>query len=777
MKDDEKTKSQLIQELQLLRKQVSELKEAEIKRKRVEEALKTSEEKFRLIFENAKDAILWADPKTGLTINCNKAAETLLERKKCEIIGQHQTTLHPPEDSEYYAEMFQKHIEQKATVDEVAEIITKTGKIKPVHITASVTLVGGTPIIQGIFRDITERKRAEEALRVSERKLRLIAENTTDVIFAYDMKRRFLYVNPAVEELTGYSVDELKKRGFINWLHPEDEAKMMKLWDKLFEGKSFSGKEFRLITKDGQVKWCLSSWGPLLDENGQQIGVQGRERDITDRKRAQEALKDSEKKHRNLVDNALVGVFSSNLKGEVLYVNDAMLRMLEFDSPEELMSSGAITRYKNPNDRQAFLKAVKKSGKVNNYELELLTKSGKTKIVLVSATLDGNVLSGMIMDITESKLAGEALRESEERYRSLTDDVLDSSGVGIIILDGDFRVVWINQALQRFFGLKREEVIGKDKRQLINQGIKDIFEDPESFVRKVLATYENNTYVENFECHVLPDNQREERWLEHWSQPIRSGLYAGGRIEHYYDITERKRAEEQLRKSRQRFQNLSAHLQSVREEERTKIAREMHDELGQALSILQIDLTWLQKRLPKDKKLWFEKMKSMSKLIDMTIERVQGISKALRPSVLDNLGLAAAIEWQVKEFQKRTGIQCKVSLNSEDVQLSQDISTTLFRILQESLTNVARHSQASLVEVSLAEEAHELIFKIRDNGRGITQEQISDPNSMGLIGIRERANFMNGELMIEGSPNKGTTLTISVPLMKKPLKGLEPFKG
>ncbi len=146
----------------------------------------------------------------------------------------------------------------------------------------------------------------------------------------------------------------------------------------------------------------------------------------------------------------------------------------------------------------------------------------------------------------ERKRAEESLRESEGRYRSLIDDVIDTSAVGIFILDKNFQVVWVNQALEQFFGLRRDKVIGRDKRELIRERIKYTFEDPEAFAETVLATYDNNIYVESFECHVLPHGEREERWLEHRSRPIRSGLYAGGRVELYYDITERKRAEEEI---------------------------------------------------------------------------------------------------------------------------------------------------------------------------------------------------------------------------------------
>ncbi|MCK5513011.1 MAG: PAS domain-containing protein, partial [Deltaproteobacteria bacterium] len=166
-----------------------------------------------------------------------------------------------------------------------------------------------------------------------------------------------------------------------------------------------------------------------------------------------------------------------------------------------------------------------------------------------------NAIAERLGKITEQKWAEKMLVETEKKYHSLTDDVLDTSKVGIFILDSDFRVVWVNQALGHYFGIRREEVLDKDKRQLIREQIKNIFEDPEGFSEKVLATYDNNTYVENFACHVLPDGDREERWLQHWSQPIRNGLYAGGRIEHYTDISERKQGEEERARIDARLQD------------------------------------------------------------------------------------------------------------------------------------------------------------------------------------------------------------------------------
>lgn len=166
-------------------------------------------------------------------------------------------------------------------------------------------------------------------------------------------------------------------------------------------------------------------------------------------------------------------------------------------------------------------------------------------------------------EIGRRKRTEDALRRSKERYRSMTDDVLDTSAVGLFILDSEFEVVWVNRALERYFGVNREQIIGRDKRQLIRDRIKFRFEDPDRFARKVLAAYKDNTYVETFECHVLPGEGREERWLEHWSQPIRRGPHAGGRIEHYYDITDRKQAEETLRRAEARYRTLVESLPAV----------------------------------------------------------------------------------------------------------------------------------------------------------------------------------------------------------------------
>jgi signal transduction histidine kinase len=179
-----------------------------------------------------------------------------------------------------------------------------------------------------------------------------------------------------------------------------------------------------------------------------------------------------------------------------------------------------------------------------------------------------------------------------------------------------------------------------------------------------------------------------------------------------------------------------------------------------------MDLSWLQKNIDAaERKALQKKLRSMTKLMDETIQTGRRISAELRPGALDDLGLAAAIEWQMQEFQTRTGIRCKLnSTVGEELDLGADGSTAMFRIFQETLSNVARHAQASRVQVSLTEEAGHLILSVRDNGRGITSAEIEHPQSFGLIGMQERIHLLAGEIKLDGSPGKGTTVTVRVPL-------------
>jgi two-component system sensor histidine kinase UhpB len=230
---------------------------------------------------------------------------------------------------------------------------------------------------------------------------------------------------------------------------------------------------------------------------------------------------------------------------------------------------------------------------------------------------------------------------------------------------------------------------------------------------------------------------------------------------------DRQRAEERLRESHEQLRALSVYLQYVREEERTRIAREVHDELGQSLTALKLDLAWVSGRLPRSQRPLLDKLATMSDHVDATIQSIRRIATELRPGILDDLGLVAALEWQANEFQSRTGIQCHVTSTLQDTLLDADLNTTFFRIFQETLTNIMRHANATRVDVNSTTDAGWIVLTVQDNGRGIMPGEIRDRRSIGLLGMEERAALLGGEFSISGEPGRGTTVTVRIPLARR----------
>ena len=212
------------------------------------------------------------------------------------------------------------------------------------------------------------------------------------------------------------------------------------------------------------------------------------------------------------------------------------------------------------------------------------------------------------------------------------------------------------------------------------------------------------------------------------------------------------------------MRSLRQRVLTAQEEERRHIARELHDELGQALTGVKMDLAWLKDRLPKNRPPLLERARASLSLIDTTLDSVRDLSSRLRPAVLDDLGLASAIEWQARHFARRTGVECNVSFDFRDLPLDSDRATAVFRVFQEALTNVARHAKASRVQARLGTSDGHVVLEVRDDGRGITGDQLADTDSLGLIGMRERAAAFGGQLEVRCGEKGGTTVTLQMPL-------------
>ena len=366
---------------------------------------------------------------------------------------------------------------------------------------------------------------------------------------------------------------------------------------------------------------------------------------------------------------------------------------------------------------------------------------------------DGRITGhfGIQRNISERARQEEALRESEEKFaKAFRSSPLPMS---IATLE-EGRFIEVNEAFLRDVGLPRGEVIGRRAHDL------GLWREPtarEELVRRL----QRDGLVRRYEFEART-RLRERQINQIWAEKIN----LGGQdclLDIVWDVTDSKANEEAMRRSRQELRDLAARLQTVREEERTRIARELHDELGQALTGLKMDLSWVRGRLPRTQSDLSDRLLNSITRLDGTVDSVRRIATELRPGVLDLLGLVAAIEWQSQEFFRRTGIETDLDLQSDDSPVDDVRATTIFRILQEALTNVARHAGATRVRIGVLQTQDELRLVVADNGRGITPVELAGRSSLGLIGIRERAIACGGVLEIAGQPGEGTRVEVRIP--------------
>lgn len=359
------------------------------------------------------------------------------------------------------------------------------------------------------------------------------------------------------------------------------------------------------------------------------------------------------------------------------------------------------------------------------------------------------------MDITEQIESQKKLAELEALEASIL-EAMPNAVVGL----QNRRVIFANDGVETVFGWSARDLIGKNTR-IFYRSDKD-YED----VAKLLYTIMEKQRTVSFE---YPCRHKDGRDMECAVSAARIGqdLKDKSIVVIFEDITERKQAKNELEQSREQLRKLTAHLQSVREKERTLIARELHDELGQLLTALNTEIVLLSKKIPPEHSALIERTKGMTNLIDMTMQTLKRIYMSLRPGMLDHLGLTVSVGWQADEFEKRTGIPCRIKVDPEDMALDPDLATALFRIFQETLTNIARHAGATRVNARLKATDKKVLLVVKDNGRGITSEQYQKPHSFGLLGIRERVAYWGGEVKITGEKGKGTAVHVSIPLKQK----------
>jgi len=359
-------------------------------------------------------------------------------------------------------------------------------------------------------------------------------------------------------------------------------------------------------------------------------------------------------------------------------------------------------------------------------------------------------------DITERRRAEEALRHTQTLLQSVTEGTSDA----IYVKDLQGRYLMFNPAAARIVGQPIEEVLGRDDTALFAPDeARRVMEGD----RRVMASGGVQTYEELVTSGGVARTYLSAKGPMRDAQGKVIGLFGIAR-----DITEHKQAEEALRQSRQELRDLSAHVETLREEERTRISREIHDELGQMLTGIKMDLRWIEHRLDdfgEDRRVnpILDKLVVTSELADATVKTVQRIAAELRPGILDKLGLPMALQYEASQFIERTGTACDLILPNDDPPLRPEAATAFFRIFQEALTNVTRHARATAVEVELRAEADYCRLEVRDNGQGFTQVNLAHPKSLGLVGMRERARLLGGEVAFTPRPGGGTVVAVQIP--------------
>ena len=619
----------------------------------------------------------------------------------------------------------------------------------------------------GAWTDITRVKHAEEGLRETQERFKIFMDRNPAVIFMKDEQGRHVYANLEFERILGMQAGAwLGKTDDVLW-PPQISAQFRQHDRDVLETGAVLDIIETAVDLSGEEQYWRVVKFPLKDHSGARH-LCGIAMNVTSRKRAEEAVRQADERFRSIFENAVEGIFQTTPEGRYLTVNPALARLYGYASQQDLLDTITdIGRqvYVDPLRRKFFKELMEQQSAVTGFESQVVRKDGK--VIWISESVRairdrrGQLVAyeGSVEDITARKEAEYALRESEERLRLS----LSATHLGIWdwnILTGD--IIW-SDTVPPIFGLARGAIAGTYQAY-----IELIYPDDREIVHNAITRSVEEGVEYALEHRVQwPDGTI--RWVACKGDVLRNEEGAVQRmLGTVQDVTERKRGDAELQSVLTRLRTLSGRLEVIREEERGRIARELHDEFGVGLTCIKIDLSRLTTLIGgtvglEKARLIDEKIHSMTEFIDTTIGGVQRIVSELRPAILDDLGLVAAIEWQAQDFQRRTGIICSSDIEDEHLHVDSDRATVIFRICQEALTNVARHASARTVLIRLAKRKPFVTLVVEDNGVGIAPEKIADPQSLGLLGMRERAEQFGGTVTIVGRPRQGTVVTLQLP--------------
>lgn len=719
------------------------------------EQIRKSEERYRSLIEQASDAIFVND-LSGNIIEVNS--------KACQLLGQHHDDICSWNVTDLFAkeELDQKPIMQKEllagdTTFVERNILRKDGKTIPVEITARMATDNR---IMAIVRDITDRKETEARLKASEKDLRNVLSSMADVFYVIDKNFRITSINEtAIEMLSiAWGKPVANDMNLLELIPVNSDEPILESFEKVFNGERI---EYELKNHiPGLPQWVSVTFRPVRGDCGAITGACVTTKDISERKKAEEALHHSNERFELIARTTNDAVWEWNLETNEVWGNEMHQALYGLTPHDPAPSHQEWMQHIHADDRDQVIQSLEQTLASNENvwmaDYRFLRNDHEPRYIFDRTYIVRNEagkpvrMMGVMMDITDRKHFEEMLKK--EKY--LSDSILNSLPGIFYLFDENGKYLRWNKNLEHVSGYDENEIAAMQPLDFFDSGQKDI-------VRMAIKKTFDEGMAEVEAILSTKDGAGIPYYFNGWrimfeGKPCLIGIGM--------DTTERKKAEEQIRSTTEQLRRLSAHLQNVREEERIFIAREIHDELGQQLTVLKLDVSRLNKSISPEHTELKQQGESVLQLVNETISSVRRISSQLRPGMLDDLGLAAAIEWHAQEFEKRTGIKTVVSIVQHELALSRQADNNLFRIFQEALTNVARHAHASEVNVLLGVENSELLLSIADNGVGFNTKEAEQKATLGLLGIRERTSALGGVCSIITASGKGTTLEIVIPI-------------
>jgi len=617
--------------------------------------------------------------------------------------------------------------------------------------------------LAAVFLDVTDRKLEEEAVHESEERFRALADNIPQHAFMADARGEIFWLNRRTLDFAG---DEGMGSGYLRIIHPDHRWRVAQQVRRCLQTGETLEETFPLRGKEGRYRWFLCRAVPLRGEAGKVVRWFGTNTDVTEQREAEEALREAEARGRAILASLAEGVVFHGPDGAASSANEAALALLRLSMEElrgraPLPAGWGVVRSDGggfPAEEYPINVALRTGLPQRDVELGIRRPDGTLVWLSVNAEpvrLSQDRMAGVVVSLFDITERSQALRRSEGHLRTMADSVPDA----IVRFDRDLRYAFANAAAARAIGAPLDRLIGRTKGGLGMPAEHVAFWD--QYLLKVFRTGAPDRLEfgldgadgRHYESRLVPERDRD------------------GAVESVLsitrDITERKQAEQKLLASREQLRALVARLNSVREEEKTRLSRELHDEMGQILTGLRIELEALEEGLgdlgvqggARD---LLERSVVASELVTKAIDSMHEILASLRPVALDRLGLVAALRQECRRLKDRAGISCELGAAEDLSSLGSEVDTALFRIAQEALTNVVRHARASRAVVTLETRAGTATLRVEDDGRGLSPGPES--TGLGMLGMRERAERLGGELVARAVPRGGTLVEARIPL-------------